>query len=367
MPNASGEIRRAVRRRSADQYLLIALVSFGSTIIVTRVFLELTGYPRIETGTLHIAHVLWGGLFMFVAALFPLLYANRWALFLSALLNGVGFGLFMDEVGKFITQTNDYFYPPAAPIIYAVVLLVAIVYLQVRRPKKPSPREGLYQVLGQMEELLDNDLEVEEKIAMRDQLIEIQRNCQDDPNLQDLANSLATFIESDKIKTVEDHEGKFVAFFHRQFNKIGSFLNEFRFRVLLILGLGASGVYSTIKLINLVYYGFLILRGRSASLFFNPADFPFINSPTWILIRFAIQGAIGICSIIAVVLLILKKDNQAIVWATTSLILSLTVVNILVFYLDQFSATLGALFELLLLLAVMTFKRKYVPLPKPDY
>ena len=48
----------------------------------------------------------------------PLLFANRWALGTSAVLAGIGVGLFIDEVGKFLTQTNDYFFPPAAPIIY---------------------------------------------------------------------------------------------------------------------------------------------------------------------------------------------------------------------------------------------------------
>jgi divalent metal cation (Fe/Co/Zn/Cd) transporter len=36
-----------------------------------------------------------------------------WAIQASALLSGIGIGLFINEVGKFITQTNDYFFPPA--------------------------------------------------------------------------------------------------------------------------------------------------------------------------------------------------------------------------------------------------------------
>jgi hypothetical protein len=35
-------------------------------------------------------------------------------------------GLFVDEVGKFITQKNDYFLPLAAPIVYASLLLILV-------------------------------------------------------------------------------------------------------------------------------------------------------------------------------------------------------------------------------------------------
>jgi len=80
--------------------------------------------------------VLWGGLILFIAALLPLLFTNQWIYTTSAVLSGLGVGLFMDEVGKFITQTNDYFYPPAAPIIYAFFLLVVLIYVDI------SPEQG---------------------------------------------------------------------------------------------------------------------------------------------------------------------------------------------------------------------------------
>ncbi len=40
---------------------------------------------------------------------------------------------FTDEVGKSITQQNDYFYPLAASIIYVVFLLTLVWFLHVRR------------------------------------------------------------------------------------------------------------------------------------------------------------------------------------------------------------------------------------------
>ena len=116
-------IRSAVRRNHADVYLLISLVAFAATVIVTRVFLELSGYPQIGNDVLHIAHALWGGLLLFIAALLPLAWANRWAIQASALLGGIGTGLFIDEVGKFITQASDYFFPPSLSIIYGFFLV----------------------------------------------------------------------------------------------------------------------------------------------------------------------------------------------------------------------------------------------------
>ncbi|MDP9468288.1 MAG: hypothetical protein M3P32_06050, partial [Chloroflexota bacterium] len=152
-------LRQPVRREGAERYLFLTLVSFAATVLATRAFLELTGYPRIGGGELHIAHALWGGLFLFVAALLPIILAGRNVYRASAVLGGVGIGLFIDEVGKFITTSNDYFYPAAAPLIYATFLLAVLVYLRVRRRTQPDPRSELLTSLQLIEEAVDNDLQ----------------------------------------------------------------------------------------------------------------------------------------------------------------------------------------------------------------
>jgi len=86
--------------------VLLSLVAFAITVIATRVYLELAGYPQLGNSVLHIAHALWGGLLLFAAVLLPLAFANRWVLQASALLGGMGIGLFIDEVGKFITKRH---------------------------------------------------------------------------------------------------------------------------------------------------------------------------------------------------------------------------------------------------------------------
>ena len=198
MPEWSFNYRRPVRRAGAQEYVLLSLISFGGSVIFTRLFLELTGYPQLGGGDLHIAHVLWGGLILFAAAILPLVLANRWALHLSAILSGLGVGLFIDELGKFITTTNDYFYPPAAPIIYAFFLLTVLLYLRVRKPSNRKTRDELYRVLENMTEVLDHDLEPAERIALDKQLnwIAAQKS---QPNLVRLAQALREFIRTEAL------------------------------------------------------------------------------------------------------------------------------------------------------------------------
>ena len=96
-----------VRRDRGARYLLLTIVSFAVTVAAVRVYLDAAGYPKVGGGGLHVAHMLWGGLLLVVGALSLLLFVGRRALTLSAIAAGVGVGLFIDEVGKFITESND--------------------------------------------------------------------------------------------------------------------------------------------------------------------------------------------------------------------------------------------------------------------
>src|SRR5207237_1394406 len=51
-PQRPASSRRPVRREGAEHYLFLTLISFAGTVILTRSFLELTGYPRIGGGEL---------------------------------------------------------------------------------------------------------------------------------------------------------------------------------------------------------------------------------------------------------------------------------------------------------------------------
>lgn len=60
--------RLFVRNFEAGEHLETFLVAAVASILIIRLFLEVTGYPKLGGASLHIAHVLWGGLMMVAAS-----------------------------------------------------------------------------------------------------------------------------------------------------------------------------------------------------------------------------------------------------------------------------------------------------------
>ncbi|MFF3671275.1 hypothetical protein [Microtetraspora malaysiensis] len=118
---------RMARITSAAAHLQVFAIAGISAVLLIRTYLISTGYPRLGQGDLHIAHVLWGGLLMAAGLGVTLAFLGDAARTWGALLGGVGFGAFVDEVGKFVTEQNDYFYRPAAGIIYMVFAAMVVL------------------------------------------------------------------------------------------------------------------------------------------------------------------------------------------------------------------------------------------------
>jgi hypothetical protein len=133
----------APRDTSAVRHLVTFLVASVVTVLLTRAYLAATGYPQIGGGGLHLAHVLWGGLLMALAMMLLLSYVGPAPRSLGAVVGGVGFGLFIDEVGKFVTSDNDYFYAPTAAIIYFVTVVLVLVVEGLHGRRKHHPAEYL--------------------------------------------------------------------------------------------------------------------------------------------------------------------------------------------------------------------------------
>ena len=120
--------RVTIRDTDAGDSLEILLITAIATILSIRVYLHLTNYPQIGGGTLHIAHMLWGGLSMLVALVILLTFWNPSLRRMAAVFAGIGWGTFIDELGKFITKDNDYFFQPTFAVLYILFMVMFFIF-----------------------------------------------------------------------------------------------------------------------------------------------------------------------------------------------------------------------------------------------
>jgi len=349
--------RAPVKRPTAETNILISLTSFGLTVAGTRVFLQLTGYPQVGGSVLHIAHAIWGGLLLFVAVLVMLILANRWAVTISAVLSGIGVGLFIDEVGKFITQKNDYFFPPAAPLIYASFLLMVLLFLLVRRSRPANPRASMYRVLLGLREVLDNDLDPRE----RDQLLADLENgrAAQDPHIALLAESFSAYLQHDSLPLASYRPGLWKRVSQRV-RTLGERVGRKNHRRLLTVLMALAGIYALL-VVTVLLAAWLAPQARDtilAAFLVKAAELAV--PPIWLVVRLVLQFLVAVLYLLALLRLWRGREEAALNMAIFAALLSFTGVNLLNFYLNQFGA-LGAFFgNFVLFLLLLAYRSWYL-------
>ena len=352
-----------VKRTNAEGYLLLMLISFGGSVIGTRLFLELTGYPQIGGGTFHIAHILWGGLLLFAGAILPLIFVNRMMYTLSAILSGIGVGLFIDEVGKFITATNDYFFPLAAPIIYVFFVGTVLLYLIVRSRRKKGSRTTLYAMLEIFTDVIDHDLDEGERKESLKQLnaVLIDKEASDDMKV--LAMHMLEVLNDPSLEIIPQR----VSWWDRLYASLLKFEGQYLKRSLMRIVLAvASIVFSISSLIALSVTVLVLInpqaRDTSIAEMLLAAEprFSGPNALLWEFVLIALQGLIGALVFISGITILLGRDDFGTRVAFVALIINLTTVNLLTFYYQQFAAVLATLFQLVLILLIIRYRQRFI-------
>jgi hypothetical protein len=157
------------RARNADAPVLLEtfLVAAVASFLGIRAFLAVTGYPRIGGGGLHVAHMLWGGLLMLVALGILAIFLDRSAQHVAAIVAGLGFGTFIDEIGKFLTADNNYFFRPAVALVYVIFVAVFLLGRAVAARRRLSGRESLANALDLLEEHIDRPIGARDRTRIR--------------------------------------------------------------------------------------------------------------------------------------------------------------------------------------------------------
>jgi hypothetical protein len=288
-----------------------------------------------------------------------LVYANRWVYRLGAIMAGVGVGLFMDEVGKFITQTNDYFYPPAASIIYVFFLLVVIYYMEVRRPKRRDARSELYRALDTFEEVLDRDLDELERTELEDRLHYIVENAEH-YEFSNLAEELLQFVQSKHLPIAPRGQSWYTRMVEWLRKLDQNWLTRRRMKAVLLGGLSVLGIWAlrdlTLLVLDTESYEYLIqvlvdqiTHGRVTG----------TTSLAWLTATIALKAALGLVLLVGIGIFLAKREEQSLRLVFFVLLMFLSVVNLLEFYFEQFSTIVPATLQLILLLLVIYYRRRF--------
>ena len=321
-----GAFRSPVRHDQAEKYILISLIAFAVTVIVTSTFLQLTGFPQIGNSVLHIAHALWGGLLLLVAAYLPLAYANRWVIQASALLGGIGIGLFIDEVGKFITQANDYFFPTALLFVYGFILLNALVYLYFCRQSKESPRQAMYHVFKGLQDVLEGDLDSAEAGKLEAQLAIARQS--DRAEIVSLANALSDFLEKENehlIPAKLDFWKRLTMWIDAAGHHLGRSRHRAVISVLLI-----GWVFFVAGYITIIIQGEVNLDSQVLQ---------------WRIPQIVIQIVVGILLLFATLLWLRKRESLGLKFGISAFLISLVALQLIYFYISQFLAITATLLQ----------------------
>ncbi len=335
--------RKFLRDFEASQYLDLLLISAVTTVLVIRFYLELTGYPQIGSEKLHIAHMLWGGLLMLAALIVLLSFLGRGAHRLAALLGGIGFGTFIDEVGKFVTADNDYFFQPAVSIMYVLFILTYLAIRSIHHHRIATSREYLVNALQEVGEVAVGDLEPKE----RERALRYLERC--DPD-EPLAPKLRQMLLDSEL-VPDPRQGLPGRWRDRLFTIYRRLATTVLFAKVLILFFTIQFLMKFIQVVILVFFE---STGRTGLL-----NLPILTLQPWIQTKFSLtdwgQLATSLLTgaFVGLGVLTIHRDRfRALRLFQHSILVSLFLTQVFVFYNNEWAGLVRLAFNLLVLFAL---------------
>jgi hypothetical protein len=326
LPRHASPARNVEAATRLERFFVSAVVA----VLLIRAWLALTGYPQIGGHGFHIAHMLFGGIGMLIALLASLAFLGRRTRGFAAIVGGAGFGAFIDELGKFITSDNNYFYQPAVALIYVIFVLLFIAGERLASDSHPTADERLAQALDVITSASIEGYPKRE-LAQASQLL-----AQSDPKnplVPALENALARIAATpEPVENLAEREAQRMA-------KAYAWLVGQRWFLTLVLVLAGLGTLFS-------------LRSLSITLFADPVDRrlqAYVESTAGLL---AITSLIGSVLLIIGLLHLRGSLLNAFHWFRRSVLVSLLVAQPLAFYEQQLTALVGLVFNLILLSAL---------------
>jgi hypothetical protein len=236
-----------LRNSRASDVLEIFLISAITSLLVVRLYLHLTNYPQVGGGSFHVAHMLYGGLFMLAAIVLLLSFIGRRIERASAVLGGIGFGVFIDELGKFITKDNNYFFQPTVSLIYIIFVVLFLIFRALGREQGFSEREYLLNGLLQLEEAVLHDMDESE----RQHTLSLLSKADQNNGLTIQLTQIVTNLKPEKAT----HRNQSNQLFHRIRSWYDSVIGSHTVRLVIVTFFIADGIYLITSILYNINYG----------------------------------------------------------------------------------------------------------------
>jgi hypothetical protein len=220
-----------------------------------------------------------------------------------------------------------------------------------------------------MEEVLEQDLDPQERDQLEERLRYVAEHS-DRPDLTRLAEDLLEFLRCESMELAPRRPGPLERAMQRWRQFEEKRVTRRRARMVLagaLLGLSVATLVKTgIALVLLAVLNVMLSTAATSA----GADTLLLERVAALeatvprgLFRYAnlaLELAVGLLLLFSAGLFVFRKDQLATAFGSVGLLLSLSAVNLLVFYYDQFSSILTALIQLVLLSSVIYYRQKYV-------
>ena len=329
-------IDNPIRRYDFVQKLEWFLIASVTMILVIRTQLWLTNYPQLGGNGLHIAHLLYGGIFMLISIWIGLIYLNRGGRTASAIIGGIGFGFFIDELGKFITSDNNYFYKPAAGIIYIVFIILFLVTRELSRRQVLDQETALANAMAFLPATVSGEFRRDE-LEVANQLLD--QSDPDDPRVTRIRGYFR-----DAALAPDKRPSRIAQAIDRIHRRITAITEQPNFGKWVIRVVVAWGVISLLGIIDL-QYDLGIETQTSDDVPNQSVDFLSV-ARTLSILTSVIMIAIGVYKM-------LKDEHQAAYsWFGRAFLVSIFVTRVFSFVEAQFGAVFGLVIDVILYSAI---------------
>ena len=343
---------RWVERDGSSDLVLRFLIWSVASILTMRLYIYFSPMKQVAFGQWHIAHMLWGGLFMLIGFLLIIAYSGRRILNLAVILEGIGWGLFIDEIGKFLTKDNDYWFKPAIIFIYVSFILLFLLYRYLDKQRKKSVESYFFRLIDGLEEIINGDLENKERLYYLRKASHIIKN--------DSVGYFATISTSikkvlEQYKTIEDKRD-FVGFIKTQLSRFVERLSQLK---LVRLALWFYTIYwSLSKFFDVVVILSSHQKFEQIQRYFN--DYDFIGNVDLYMISFKMLSdtLASIFFIIGSSLFWTRKRKQGLKYYKNGLLISIFLSSIFRFYFEQFSGVIDLFLSMIIFYLLSSYNKQ---------